>query len=78
MSSISARISSQPGKTTIGIEIPNPKRDAVYFGDLIKDEIFDGDLKKINLALGKDISGKNVYANLREMPASINSWNNRF
>ncbi len=68
MSSISARISSQPGKTTIGIEIPNPKRDPVYFGDLIKDEIFDGDLKKINLALGKDISGKNVYANLREMP----------
>ena len=41
MSSLSARISSQPGKTSMGIEIPNQKRDGVLFGDLIDDERFD-------------------------------------
>ena len=40
MSSISARISSQPGKTSLGIEIPNKKRDGVLFGDLINEEEF--------------------------------------
>ena len=40
MSSISARISSQPGKTSLGIEIPNEKRDGVFFGDLINDNGF--------------------------------------
>ena len=40
MSSYSARISSQPGKTSLGIEIPNQKREGVLFGDLIEDERF--------------------------------------
>ena len=35
MSSVSARISSQPGKTSLGIEIPNLKRQGVMFGDLV-------------------------------------------
>ena len=40
MSSFSARISSQPGKTSLGIEIPNNKRDSVLFGDLIEEDEF--------------------------------------
>ena len=40
MSSLSSRISSQPGKTSLGIEIPNSKREGVLFGDLINDEGF--------------------------------------
>ena len=40
MSSLSARISSQPGKTSLGIEIPNTKREDVFFGDLINDNVF--------------------------------------
>ena len=40
MSSISTRISTQPGKTSLGIEIPNTKRDSVLFGDLIEEEEF--------------------------------------
>ena len=40
MSSLSARISSQPGKTSLGIEIPNKKREDVLFGDLIEDGRF--------------------------------------
>ncbi len=68
MSSISARISSQPGKTSLGIEIPNPKREDVVFGDLIDDSRFDDLNNSITLALGKDISGNIVYADLEKMP----------
>ena len=56
MSSLTARISSQPGKTSMGIEIPNEKREPVYFGDLIK-HTNNISKDKIELALGKDISG---------------------
>ena len=68
MSSISARISTQPGKTSLGIEIPNTKRDSVLFGDLIEDDEFEIENDSLTLALGKDISGKNVFANLERMP----------
>jgi len=68
MSSLSARISTQPGKTSLGIEIPNTKRDSVLFGDLIEEEEFEIKNDSLTLALGKDISGKNVFANLERMP----------
>ena len=68
MSSISARISSQPGKTSLGIEIPNKKRDGVLFGDLIEDERFDINENSLTLALGKDISGEKVFTDLEKMP----------
>ncbi len=68
MSSISARISTQPGKTSLGIEIPNTKRDSVLFGDLIEEEEFEIESESLTLALGKDISGKSIFANLERMP----------
>ena len=68
MSSISARISTQPGKTSLGIEIPNMKRDGVLFGDLIEEEEFETQSESLTLALGKDISGKSIFANLERMP----------
>ena len=68
MSSISARISTQPGKTSLGIEIPNLKRDNVLFGDLIEEEKFEINNDSLTLALGKDISGKSIFANLERMP----------
>ncbi len=68
MSSISSRISTQPGKTSLGIEIPNNKRDGVLFGDLIEEEGFEIDKDSLILALGKDISGKSIFANLERMP----------
>ncbi len=68
MSSISARISTQPGKTSLGIEIPNNKRDSVLFGDLIEEGEFDIDNDSLTLALGKDISGKSIFTNLERMP----------
>ena len=68
MSSVSARISSQPGKTSLGIEIPNLRRENVMFGDLIESKKFEELNNSLTLALGKDISGQNIYADLEKMP----------
>ena len=68
MSSVSARISSQPGKTSIGIEIPNLKRMSVMFGDLVDDEKFYSKNNSLTLALGKDIAGEKVFTDLEKMP----------
>jgi len=68
MSSVSTRISSQPGKSTIGIEIPNKTRQDVFLGDLIKDSDFMDSGKKLTLALGKNISGEKKYTDLEKMP----------
>ncbi len=68
MSSVSARISSQPGKTSLGIEIPNLKRQGVMFGDLVDSPKFYELNHCLTLALGKDISGQLVFADLEKMP----------
>ena len=68
MSSISARISSQPGKTSIGIEIPNQNREGVLLGDLIKDNKFTNSIDGLTLAIGKNISGEKIFTNLEKMP----------
>tara|TARA_Y100001970_G_scaffold22886_1_gene26688 strand:- start:26949 stop:29213 length:2265 start_codon:yes stop_codon:yes gene_type:complete len=68
MSSLSARISSQPGKTSLGIEIPNVKREGVFFGDLVSDNYFLENNQSLRLALGKDISGEVVFTDLEKMP----------
>ena len=68
MSSVSARISSQPGKTSIGIEIPNLKRMSVMFGDLVDDEKFHVKNNSLTLALGKNIAGEKVFTDLEKMP----------
>ena len=68
MSSLSTRISSQPGKTSIGIEIPNDKRENVYLGDLIKSEKFSQEKFGLTLALGKNIAGDKKFTDLEKMP----------
>ena len=68
MSSLSTRISSQPGKTSIGIEIPNDRREEVLLGDLIKDEDFFSNQSTLTLALGKNISGEKKFTDLEKMP----------
>ncbi|MDB4860199.1 DNA translocase FtsK 4TM domain-containing protein [Alphaproteobacteria bacterium] len=68
MSSVSARISSQPGKTSLGIEIPNLKRQGVMFGDLVDNPKFYELNNCLTLALGKDISGQLIFADLEKMP----------
>ena len=68
MSSLSARIASQPGKMSLGIEIPNQKRESVLFGDLVEDERFEKNQDNLTLALGKDISGEKIFTDLEKMP----------
>ena len=68
MSSISTRISSQPGKTSIGIEIPNEKREEVLLGDLIKSNNFSTAGDGLIIALGKNISGEKKFTDLEKMP----------
>ncbi len=61
-------IAPLPGKSVVGIEIPNPDRDVVYIRDLLESESFRKNTKKLALALGKDIFGNPVDADLARMP----------
>jgi len=67
-SSISTRVAAIPGKSTIGIEIPNLKRENVFLSDIISDEKFYKQEIKLPIALGKNISGIPVVSDLSEMP----------
>ena len=68
MCAISVRIAVVPGTDAIGIEIPNQKRETVWLRDLLEDENFTQSKNTLNVVLGKDIGGKNVYADLAKMP----------
>jgi len=67
-SSISARVATIPGKNTIGIEIPNSKRESVFLNEIIADERFYKKETKLPIALGKSISGVPVVGDLFAMP----------
>jgi S-DNA-T family DNA segregation ATPase FtsK/SpoIIIE len=61
-------IAPLPGKSVVGIEIPNPERDVVYIRDLLESENFRKSRSRLTLALGKDIFGNPVEADLARMP----------
>ena len=67
-SSVSARVSIIPGKNTIGIEIPNSKRDSVILSEIISSDNFNKKDVKLPIALGKSISGNPIVADLTSMP----------
>ncbi len=67
-SSISARVATIPGKSTIGIEIPNSKRENVFLNEIIADEKFNKKETKLPIALGKSISGVPIIGDLFAMP----------
>jgi DNA segregation ATPase FtsK/SpoIIIE, S-DNA-T family len=67
-SSISARVATIPGKSTIGIEIPNLKREKVFLNEIISDEKFSKKEIKLPIALGKGISGNPIIGDLSSMP----------
>ena len=68
MSAMSARVAIIPGKNVIGIEIPNKIKNPVYLSELFKNQEFINNDKNLILALGKDISGNAIFANLENMP----------
>ena len=67
-SSVSTRVSIIPGRNTIGIEIPNGKRDNVLLSEIIGSDSFSKKEIKLPIALGKNISGLPIIADLTSMP----------
>ncbi len=57
-----------PGRSTIGLEIPNTNRQMVFLSEILRSEVFDKTSAPLTLALGKSISGRPVVANLAKMP----------
>ena len=69
LSTVSVRIVEViPGKTTIGLEIPNEEREVVVLSDVLKSTRYDTNSSPLALALGKDISGQPVVVDLASMP----------
>ncbi|MGI9534953.1 MAG: DNA translocase FtsK [Thermodesulfobacteriota bacterium] len=69
LSALSIRIVAPiPGKNVIGIEVPNHECETVMIRELIEDSNFMDKSSVLTLALGKDISGKPFYSDLRKAP----------
>ena len=68
MSATSARIATIPGRTVIGIELPNQRREAVVLRELVASAAFNEQASKLPIVLGKNISGDPVVADLAPMP----------
>jgi S-DNA-T family DNA segregation ATPase FtsK/SpoIIIE len=68
LSAVSVRVAVVPGSSTIGIELPNAKREVVYLRELLASQVYERSNGKLPLALGKDIGGGPVIADLARMP----------
>ena len=68
MSALSARVSTVPGRTVIGIELPNARREKVLLREILSAKSYGDASYPLPLALGKDIGGGPVVANLAKMP----------
>ena len=67
-SSESARIATIPGRSTIGIELPNSSRENVYLSEILSNSDFNKKDIRLPIALGKNISGVPVVGDLASMP----------
>ncbi|WP_331256550.1 FtsK/SpoIIIE family DNA translocase [Candidatus Bealeia paramacronuclearis] len=68
MSALAARVAVIPGKNVIGIELPNKTREIVHLRDLLESQEYEHTKTHLTLALGKDIGGTPVIADLTRMP----------
>ncbi|MEP3646897.1 MAG: DNA translocase FtsK, partial [Sulfitobacter pontiacus] len=68
MAALSARVSTVPGRSVIGIELPNENREKVVLREILAARDFGDSTMRLPLALGKDIGGDPVVANLAKMP----------
>ena len=68
MSALSARVSTVPGRSVIGIELPNETREKVLLREILGTREYGDGNSRLPLALGKDIGGGPVVANLAKMP----------
>jgi DNA segregation ATPase FtsK/SpoIIIE, S-DNA-T family len=68
MSALSARVATIPGRSVIGIELPNVKREAVTLSELVGSQAYEDQNMSLPLILGKNIAGDPVIADLAPMP----------
>jgi len=68
MSAVSARVATIPGRSVVGIELPNPRREGVALAELIASAAFEDHNAQLPLILGKNIAGDPVVADLAPMP----------
>ena len=68
MAALSARVSTVPGRSVIGIELPNEHREKVVLREILSSRDFGDSNMRLPLALGKDIGGDSMVANLAKMP----------
>ena len=69
LSLISIRVvETIPGKSLMGLELPNPRRQSVRLSEILGSQVYADSASALTMALGKDISGKPVVADLARMP----------
>jgi S-DNA-T family DNA segregation ATPase FtsK/SpoIIIE len=68
MAAESILIERMPGKSTVGIQVPNHDRETIWLRDVVECESFAQSKSKLAIALGKDINGRIVTADLAAMP----------
>ena len=68
MSALSARVATIPGRTVIGIELPNARRESVVLHELVASDTYEDHAAGLPLILGKNIAGDAVIADLAPMP----------
>jgi S-DNA-T family DNA segregation ATPase FtsK/SpoIIIE len=68
MAAESILIERMPGKSTVGIQVPNSERETIWLRDVVECESFVQSKSKLPIALGKDINGRIVTADLASMP----------
>ncbi|TXH39193.1 MAG: DNA translocase FtsK [Rhodospirillaceae bacterium] len=68
MSAVSVRIAVVPGRSVIGIELPNRQRETVALRELLEDDSYQSTQAKLALVLGKDIGGAPIVVDLARMP----------
>ncbi|HEY5055066.1 MAG TPA: DNA translocase FtsK [Acidobacteriaceae bacterium] len=68
MAAESILIERMPGKSTVGIQVPNSERETIWLRDVVECESFAQTKSKLAIALGKDINGRIVTADLASMP----------
>jgi len=68
MSALSARVAIMPGRSVLGIELPNARSEMVFLRELLASEAYERNASKLPLVLGKDIGGAPVITDLQRMP----------
>lgn len=72
LAAISTRIEAPiPGKPYVGLEVPNVDREIVAFGNVVSDPKFLNSKKPLYVALGVDIDGENIFADIKAMPHGL-------